>query len=242
MSDSLQIKEVEIYPLEVPLIAAFTTSASELEVVSNLAVSIELTDGARGWGEVPILPPITLEDQASARAALADEAGLLPGKNAGEWRRIAAELTERIPHLAAVRAGIEMAWIDALTRSWGAALFRFFGGCEDQVVTDITIPICPAAAAQDLAARYRQAGFTTIKVKIGGDLGLDSERVRAIRRGHAECRLILDANAGYTAEQILALLRELRLAKIEVALLEQPVAREDWEGLGKLAREAGMPV
>jgi len=27
-----------------------------------------------------------------------------------------------------------------------------------------------------------------------------------------------------------------------VALLEQPVAREDWEGLGKLAREAGMPV
>jgi len=27
-----------------------------------------------------------------------------------------------------------------------------------------------------------------------------------------------------------------------VALLEQPVAREDWEGLGKLARGAGMPV
>ena len=242
MSKGFLIQKVEIHPLEVPLIAPFTTAASALEVVNNLAVSIELTNGARGWGEVPILPPITVEDQASARAALADEAGRLAGKNAGAWRRIAAEITERIPHLAAVRAGIEMALIDALTRSWGAALFRFFGGCEDQVVTDITIPICPAAAAQDLAARYRQAGFTTIKVKIGGDLGLDSERVRAIRRGHPECRLILDANAGYTAEQILALLRELRLAKIEVALLEQPVAREDWEGLGKLAREAGMPV
>ena len=29
---------------------------------------------------------------------------------------------------------------------------------------------------------------------------------------------------------------------IEPALLEQPVAREDWEGLGRLAREAGVPV
>lgn len=54
--------------------------------------------------------------------------------------------------------------------------------------------------------------------------------------------MILDANAGYSAEEVLVLLRELRLAGIEPALLEQPVAREDWEGLGNLTREAGVPV
>ena len=106
----------------------------------------------------------------------------------------------------------------------------------------MTIPICPAEAAGVLAARYREDGFDTLKVKIGRDVGEDLARVLAIRRGHPHCRLILDANAAYSVAQVFELLGELRAAGIEPALLEQPVAREDWEGLGRLAREAGVPV
>ncbi|MGH8656793.1 MAG: dipeptide epimerase [Gammaproteobacteria bacterium] len=242
MNNSLTIRHIQNYSLDVPLAAPFTTSSSALEVLNNMALCIELADGSRGWGEVPILPPITVEDPASARVALEDAAGWLLNRDAGAWRRIAGELAERIPQLASVRAGIEMAVIDAMTQHWDIPLFRFLGGYQDSVVTDITIPICPADAAEQLAERYRHAGFTTLKVKIGLDLGEDLNRVLAIRRGHSNGRLILDANAGYSVAETFELLRELRLAKLEVALLEQPVAREDWEGLGKLAREAGVPV
>jgi L-alanine-DL-glutamate epimerase-like enolase superfamily enzyme len=242
MKSKLEIRRIDIYALEAPLTAPFTCSSSDLDAVHNLALRVELRDGASGWGEVPILPPITVEDGAGARAALEELAGWLRGRSAGEWRRIATELAERQPGLGSVRAGIEMAVIDALTRSWGAALFHFFGGYQDSVVTDMTIPICLPEAAGTLAERYRMEGFTTLKVKIGRELGEDIARVFAIRRGHPRCRLILDANAAYTVEQVYELLGELRAGGIEPALLEQPVAREDWEGLGELARVAGVPV
>lgn len=242
MTSKLEIKAVEVHALAAPLAAPFTCASSDLATVRNLAVRIGLRGGASGWGEVPILPPITVEDEAGARAALEDEGALLLGRSAGEWRRIGAELLERRAALASVRAGLEMAVLDALARSLGVALFQFFGGSQDTVVTDMTIPICPAEAARALAARYREEGFGTLKVKIGRALDEDLARVLAIRTTHPGCRLILDANAAYSVSQVFELLRELRSTGIEPALLEQPVAREDWEGLGRLARETGVPV
>lgn len=229
-------------PLEAALEAPFAIASSRLDRVRNVAVRVLLEDGASGFGETPTLPPVTAEDPATALAYLRQEAQALIGREAGEWRHIAAELRERLPGLPAVRAGLEMALIDALARSFDIPLCRFFGGAAASLATDITIPLCPPAVAEGLARRYRAEGFTTLKVKIGRDAEADIARLVAIHRGHPDSRLILDANAGYTAGAALALLGELRRAGIAPALLEQPVAREDWEGLGRLAREAGVPV
>jgi L-alanine-DL-glutamate epimerase-like enolase superfamily enzyme len=242
MSKDLEIRRVDIHKLDVSLIAPFTIASSRLDRVQNVAVQITLADGATGWGETSTLPPVTAEDQETALDALMREADRLRGRHAGEWRRISAELFERAPHFPSVRAGIEMALIDALARHCGIPLFQFFGGFQNRLATDITIPICAAEDAETLARQYRLEGFETLKVKIGLDRSDDIGRLAAIRRGHPACRLILDANAAYSAEEIFALLKELRLAGIEPALLEQPVAREDWDGLGRLAREAGVPV
>ncbi|MGX2038902.1 enolase C-terminal domain-like protein [Methylocaldum sp. MU1018] len=242
MKKNLEIARLDIHKLDVPLIAPFTIASSRLDHVRNVAVQITLADGSAGWGETPTLPPVTAEDQAVALKALSDEADRLPGRQAGEWRRISAELLERIPHLPSVRAGLEMALIDALARSCRIPLFQFFGGFQNRLATDITIPICAAEDVEALARQYRREGFEILKIKIGLDRSDDIDRLLAVRRGHPACRLILDANAGYSAEEVLAMLKELRLAGIEPAMLEQPVAREDWDGLGKLAREAGVPV
>jgi L-alanine-DL-glutamate epimerase-like enolase superfamily enzyme len=242
MNKDLEIRRLDIHKLDVPLMAPFTIASSRLDHVHNVAVQVTLADGTSGWGETSTLPPVTAEDQASALEALRHEADRLRGRSAGEWRRIALELHERIPNLPSVRAGLEMAVIDALARHCGIPLFRFFGGFQNRLATDITIPICPAVDAEALARHYRREGFEILKVKVGLDRSDDIDRLKAITRGHPACRLILDANAGYSADEVFALLRELRLAGIEPALLEQPVAREDWDGLGKLAREAGVPV
>ena len=236
------IARVEIRLLNVPLLAPFTIAVSRLDHIANVAIRLELHEGCVGWGETPTLPQVTTEDQATAFQLLNEQARDLIGRDAGEWRRIARDLADELPEYPSVRAGLEMALIDALSRSWGVPLFRFFGGCQRRLITDITIPICAADEAQRLAAQYEHRGFTTLKTKVGLNLSEDVERVRAIRHGHAHCRLILDANEGYTPEQALELLKVLRAHNIEPALLEQPVAREDWEGMGRLAREAGVPI
>lgn len=242
MRSHLEIRHVTVHSLNVPLIAAFNTATSDLAMINNLAIAIELRDGSTGWGEVPILPPLTAEDHATASALLEHEAEFLTGKDSGQWRRIAAELRERLPKYAAVRCGLEMALVDALAKSWRIPLFRFFGGYTDFVVTDITIPICAAAEAERLARQYRHDGFRIIKTKIGRDIDGDIERILAIRRGYPRCQLLLDANTGYTVDEALQVLKTLRRHNIEPVLLEQPVAHDDWEGLGRLACGPGVPV
>jgi hypothetical protein len=65
---SVHVAAAEARPLDVPLAAPFTIASSRLEAVSNVAVRVELRSGAVGWGEAPVLPSVTAEDQPAALA------------------------------------------------------------------------------------------------------------------------------------------------------------------------------
>lgn len=236
------ISAIDAYPLNVPLLAPFTIASARLDHVENVAIRVQLEGGAEGWGEVPSLQPVTTEDQADALDAIEYLRGGIIGRDAAQWRLLAEELPLWLSGLAATSAGVEMAILDALTRQWGVPLYQFFGGVSDEVTTDITIPICPPEEAATLAARYRDEGFATIKTKVGIDLDADVAMLTAIRGAHPECALILDANEGFDADEALRFLELLRAEGIEPALFEQPVAREDWDGLGRVSREGGVPV
>jgi L-alanine-DL-glutamate epimerase-like enolase superfamily enzyme len=242
MATETRIEALDAFPLNVPLLHPFVIATGRLDRVENVAVRVQLNGGAVGWGEVPSLRPVTVEDQPTALAAVGEASQWLAGLDATTWRAIAGELNDRILGLAAVRAGIEMAVLDALARALGVPLSVVFGGVSDHVVTDITIPICEPEQAQTLAAEYRERGFTTVKTKVGRDVAADIARLLAIRVGHPDCALVLDANEGYSADEALRALAEMRAAGIEPALFEQPVARDDWEGLGRVTREVGVPV
>ena len=237
-----QITRIEARVLNASLKAPFTIAGARLDTVHNVAVRLELAQGASGWGEIPILPTVTPEDQATALGAARQAARVWTGRDALRWRPLVEDLSRAIPGAPTVRAGLEMALFDALARSWEIPLFSFFGGAADRIETDITIPICEPEEACRLAAQYRGAGFTTLKTKVGADAEGDIERIGAIRRGHPDCRLIIDANEGYDVAQTLAVLRTLRRMGLEPALLEQPVPREDRDGQARLVREAGVPV
>jgi L-alanine-DL-glutamate epimerase-like enolase superfamily enzyme len=241
MANDTIIQRLASHPLSVPLKAPFNIATSTLSAIDNLAVEIRLADGSTGWGEIPLLPPVT-EDRDIVQDLLKQESKLLAGRNAVDWHLIASELRQRIPEYATARCGIEMALVDALLHSWCMPMYRFFGGASNSVITDITIPICPADEAGQLAKVYKNGGFTIIKSKIGNDIDKDLKRILAIKHGFSDCRLILDANTGYSVNETLGFLAELRKMSIVPDLLEQPLAREDWDGMGQLAREAGVPI
>src|SRR3546814_2895520 len=64
---------------------------------------------------------------------------------------------------------------------------------------------------------------TAIKVKLTGEAALDAMRVVAVRAARPDCWLGVDANQGYDPIDVPALAK--LLATLDVALLEQPVAR-----------------
>jgi L-Ala-D/L-Glu epimerase len=71
------------------------------------------------------------------------------------------------------------------------------------------------------ARRYAQA--RAIKVKLTGELDLDSARVSAVRAARPEVWLGVDANQAYDMERLPALLESL--VDADVSLLEQPLRR-----------------
>lgn len=234
---SVDVSRAEGRPLNVPLIAPFTIASSRLDAVENVAVRLELRGGGVGWGEAPILPSVTAEDQPTALEAVSVACGFLLDSPPMALGHLLAEIAGILPghHFASVRAGIEMALVDAAANSLQIPLWELFGGASTSIVTDITIPIVTPDEAAKLAAKYKERGFKTLKLKVGKNLGLDIEVLRAIRLVHPDCSFILDANEGYTASEAIEVLEKLNEIEVTPILFEQPVHRDNWEGLQQVS-------
>ncbi|KAI7742439.1 hypothetical protein M8C21_001033 [Ambrosia artemisiifolia] len=237
---TVDISRAEGRKLNVPLKAPFTIATSRLEGVENVAIRVELSNGCCGWGEAPILPFVTAEDQTTALTKAAEVSHFLKESDAMSLGDVLRGIGQRLPghHFASVRAGVEMAVIDAVATSISTPLWRFFGGVSNTVTTDITIPIVSPTEAAQLASKYYKQGFKTLKLKVGKDLNADIEVLKAIRAAHPDCMFILDANEGYTSSEAIQVLEKLHEMEVTPILFEQPVHRDDWEGLGHVTRIA----
>lgn len=68
--DALRIESLTGAPLSAPLLAPFVIASGRLDAVENAAVCVRLAGGACGWGEIPVLAPVTRESRDEALAAL----------------------------------------------------------------------------------------------------------------------------------------------------------------------------
>lgn len=93
----VSVQRAESRPLSVPLIAPFTIATSRLERVENVAVRIELSNGCGGWGEIPILPFVTAEDQPTAMAKAAEACQMLRRNNKMTLGAALAEIAGILP-------------------------------------------------------------------------------------------------------------------------------------------------
>lgn len=230
----LDVQRAEGRALNVTLIAPFTIASSQLDKVENVGIRVELSNGSVGWGEAPVLPSVTAEDQLTALAKAAEACSFLkrsPPMNLGS---ALGEIGRILPghEFASVRAGVEMAVIDAVANSIGVPLWRLFGGASNTITTDITIPIVSVDEASKLALQYKRQGFKTLKLKVGKNLNADIEVLKGIRKVYTDCLFILDANEGYTPGEAVEVLQKLHDMGVTPILFEQPVHRDDWEGLG----------
>ena len=245
LSSPTRIRSIEAEPLNIPLLAPFGISRGAQEVANNALVTVELADGTRGYGEAAPFPAYNGETQSAALAALREARDWLPGRDAKDWRVVAEEFRKRGgAACGAAQCAFEMALLDALTRSEGLPLWKFFGGAGTELETDMTVttgsPEEAATAARAIGAR----GIRSIKVKIGGPGGPahDLARIVAIHEVAPDSPFILDGNAALSRTEARELARGLKDHRIAPALLEQWLAKDDLDGLRALGQETGWLV
>ena len=231
--------------LNIPLLTPFGISGGAQVVANNVLVTLELADGATGYGEAAPLPPYNGETQAAVLAVLESARRWLVGRPADDWRGLAEEFRARGGgKCGSAQCAFEMALLDAQTRATGVPLWKYFGGAGTELETDMTVTTgSPAQAAADTRA-IRQRRIRIIKVKVGGPGGPahDLARLAAIHEVAPEAPLILDGNAGLSRTDAGMLVRGLRELGIKPALLEQWLAKDDLAGLRALGEESGWPV
>lgn len=236
------IRSVTVEPLNIPLLEPFTIATGSISKAENVLITIALEDGTIGYGESAPFPPSTGETQETALAAARGCVALIEGKDAAHWRVLSKLIRSVYFVQATACAGIEMALLDALTRSYGIPLYVFFGGASTSVGTDMSIPMVTPERGYELAKDTVARGITTIKIKVGGDIREDVARVEAIREAAPGVGLMLDANQGYTANEALLCLEALNDHDIRPLLMEQPVHKDDYEGLRYVTQHTTVPV
>lgn len=236
------IRSVQVEPLNIALLEPFAIATGSVSSAQNVLITLTLQDGSVGYGECAPFPPSTGESQGTALAAAQDCIALLEGQDATHWRTLSKLVHSMYYSQTTVCAGIEIALLDALTRSYGIPLYVFFGGASTQVETDISIPLVAPEHAKMLARAIVKRGVTSIKVKVGSDLYEDVERVEAIREAAPGLGLTLDANQGYTPNEALLCLEALDDRDIRPLMLEQPVHKDDYDGLRYISQHTTVPI
>src|SRR5579864_590743 len=236
------IRSVSVEPLNIPLLEPFTIATGSVSDAQNVLITITLNDGSIGYGESAPFSPSTGETQETALAAARGCAELLHGKDAAYWRVLSKFMRSVYFSQSTAIAGMEMALLDALTRSYGMPLYVFFGGAGSSVETDYSIPMVTPEHGYELAKEVVARGIRSIKIKVGGDIRDDVARVEAIREGAPGIGLTLDANQGYTASEALLCLEALDDRDIRPLLLEQPVHKDDYEGLRYITQHTSVPI
>lgn len=186
-----------------------------------------------GWGEAAIPPyyGIPFESMIAFWQKTVETKKDLPAAS----QEIASWVGKEGP--APARCALEIALYDRLAKQAGLPLYQFLGlPCPQPMPTSYTIAI---AEPQEMARRASEASnYPIIKIKMGSDD--DMIRLKAIRAARPDARLLIDANAGWTREQAFEYLPQLEANGLE--LIEQPLVKEDIEGLGLIQARTAIPI
>ena len=121
-STPTRVRSVLVAPLNIRSSAPPSGSpAGRMETAANVLVTVELADGTRGYGEAAPFPAYNGETQAAALELLLQAANWLPGRDAADWKGIAAEFRGRGgAACGSAQCALETALLDAITRRDGA--------------------------------------------------------------------------------------------------------------------------
>lgn len=239
-----RIERIEARILDIPTIRPHKLSFGAISRQSPVIVQLWLADGATGFGEAATIggPSWNEESPESIQHAItAYLAPVLIGQEGGHFGAALARMDAACKGNAFAKSAVEMALIDAVSRSLGLPAWQLLGGKRHA-----SLPLAWTLASGDVARdleeaqlRLQQKRHRIFKMKIGARAPeQDVAHVSQIARGLAgQATLTVDVNQAWdttTARRYLP-----QLIEAGVTLIEQPVAKWNVPALKTLTATLG---
>ncbi|HPN80666.1 dipeptide epimerase [Dokdonella sp.] len=240
----MKITDIQFGMLRVPLKTPFKTALRSVDQVEDIVVMINTDSGHVGYGEAPATAVITGDTHGSIVEAIRHYISpRLIGHDISNLNHITHLIQGAMEKNSSAKAAVEIAVYDLWGQLYGAPLYRLLGGGDPVITTDITISVdyIDKMVADSMSAVDR--GFESLKIKVGKDIGVDIERVKAIYAAvEGRALLRLDANQGWTAKQAVYALQTLEDAGVRLELVEQPVKAQDLDGMKYVTERVHTPI
>ncbi|MCS5490841.1 dipeptide epimerase [Algoriphagus limi] len=221
----------QVYDL--PLKHRFTIAHQSREVQDTLIVKLE-EDGIEGLGEATSNPYYWVTVEGMQKSL--DQFRSVFEKS--DWNH-PSELWElgksHFKEDAFAQCALDMAAWDLFAKKKGKKLYEVLGLNPERIpISNYTIGI---DTVEKMVAKMKEVDWPIYKIKLGTENDLDI--VRALRK-ETDAIFRIDANCAWTAEQ--AIRNSEELSKLEVEFMEQPLPREDWEGMKEVYQHSKLPV
>jgi L-alanine-DL-glutamate epimerase-like enolase superfamily enzyme len=221
-------------PQNLPFEYPFTISNGRTKTHQpSLLVALELGPFV-GFGEAPAIAyyQVTVEQMIAdleAKKAMVEKFAFT------EPERYWHYLHHLFPNNPFLVCALDMAAWDMYGKMKAKPLYELWDTpWETTPATDYTIGI---DTIDKMVAKMKAKPWPIYKIKLGTDE--DIQIVEALRR-HTDAVLRIDANAGWSVEE--ALEKIPQLAALGVEFIEQPLERNDWEGMKILFERSPLPL
>lgn len=243
---TMKIERVEVFGVAMPLVMEFKNAYLSKSVVKSAIVRITAGGGAVGYGNIDPTPGYSKESIEDSLAVIRTKlAPAVIGMDAANIHRIIAKIESIVPDFLDAKATIEMACVDLSARAANVPVYTYLGGAmKDTLLFNAWIGILPPDEAARETRGWQDRGFRSCKIKVGGNIHADRDRVKAVREAVGPAfNIRIDANAGYDADTSIKL-AEL-VAPYKLQLFEQPVPADDIAGMARVRKAAnavGVPI
>jgi L-alanine-DL-glutamate epimerase-like enolase superfamily enzyme len=225
--------KLRYWSYDLPFIYPFTISRGTKTHQPILVVELDHL-GIKGYGEAPAITyyniPVTkmIEDIELKKSMIEKYALTDPERY---WHY----LHHLFPQNNFLVCALDIAAWDLYGKMKGKPLYDLWGyDYSNAVLTDYTIGI---ATLGDMLKKLEENPWPIYKVKLGTPE--DINVIRAIRE-RTGARIRVDANAGWSLDDALQLIESLK--KYDIELIEQPLHKDDWEGMKILYERSEIPL
>jgi len=239
----MKITDIQIETVNIPLVTPFKTALRTVTQIENVMVRVKTDSSLIGYGGAAPTAAITGETLASIVGAIEHIRDHLVGMVVEDTELIFQRLNSCLVGNSSAKAAIDMAIYDLLAKAMDVPLYRLFGGKAHVIETDKTVSIDTPEKMMAESQENIKKGFRILKIKVGGDPELDILRLQAVQDAiGTDVKIRIDANQGWSAKDAVLVGKELEARKLNIEMMEQPVAARDFEGLRYVRDHLSIPV